>query len=83
LGGTSLLNREELHEWIERIRARYRKFNSIIKNKFIIIYDIVKGHLKVKLDEGKQYETRWVWYHTLLAAELFIIIILLWVIASA
>ena len=33
-----------------------------------------------KLDKDRLYETRWVWYHTLLAAELFIIIILLWTI---
>ena len=30
--------------------------------------------------EDKLYEARWVWYHTLLVAELFIIIILLWAI---
>ena len=31
--------------------------------------------------EENLYETRWVWYHTLLVVELFIIIILLWYIA--
>ena len=31
--------------------------------------------------EENLYETRWVWYHTLLVVELIIIIILLWYIA--
>jgi len=34
-----------------------------------------------KLEKDKLYETRWVWYHTVLVVELFIIIILLWYIA--
>ena len=32
-------------------------------------------------EEQARYETRWVWYHTALVVELFIIIILLWYIA--
>jgi len=31
--------------------------------------------------EENLYETRWVWYHSALVIELFIIIILLWYIA--
>ena len=34
-----------------------------------------------KIEKENLYETRWVWYHTLLVVELFIIIILLWYIA--
>ena len=34
-----------------------------------------------KTEKENLYETRWVWYHTLLVVELFIIIILLWYIA--
>ena len=34
-----------------------------------------------KSEKENLYETRWVWYHTLLVVELFIIIILLWYIA--
>ena len=34
-----------------------------------------------KIEKENLYETRWVWYHTLLVIELFIIIILLWYIA--
>ena len=38
---------------------------------------------KVKKEEKTEilYETRWVWYHSALVLELFIIIILLWYIA--
>ena len=37
---------------------------------------------KVKKEENENlYETRWVWYHSALVVELFIIIILLWYIA--
>ena len=38
---------------------------------------------KVKKEEKDEslYETRWVWYHSALVLELFIIIILLWYIA--
>ena len=36
---------------------------------------------KDKVEKDKLYETRWVWYHTVLVVELFIIIILLWYIA--
>jgi len=34
-----------------------------------------------KVEKDNLYEARWVWYHTLLVVELFIIIILLWYIA--
>ena len=34
-----------------------------------------------KIEKENLYETRWVWYHTVLVIELFIIIILLWYIA--
>ena len=31
-----------------------------------------KGKTKVELDRDREYETKWVWYHTVLAIELFI-----------
>ena len=43
------------------------------------IYNVF-GRDKTEKEENL-YETRWVWYHTLLVVELFIIIILLWYIA--
>ncbi len=38
---------------------------------------IQEGKTKIELERDKHYETRWVWYHTLLALELFVIIIIL------
>ena len=48
-----------------------------------VLYDIKKFFKrKVKKEEDENlYETRWVWYHSALVIELFIIIILLWYIA--
>jgi hypothetical protein len=40
-----------------------------------------EGKTKVELDRDRKYEARWVWYHTLLSIELFIIIIILTIIA--
>ena len=38
---------------------------------------IQEGKTKIELERDKHYETRWVLYHTLLALELFVIIIIL------
>ncbi|MDP7367736.1 MAG: hypothetical protein QGH83_10815 [Candidatus Pacebacteria bacterium] len=43
---------------------------------------IQEGKTKVELERDKRYETNWVWYHTILAVELLIIIILLFWIAT-
>jgi len=57
-----------------------------LKEKFHIWLDDVKDKAfnifgRDKIEKENLYETRWVWYHTLLVVELFIIIILLWYIA--
>jgi hypothetical protein len=60
-----------------------------IRDRLGMWYDEVKEYLKLKISkqenpkDGKEelYETRWVWYHTLLVVELFIIILLLLYIA--
>tara|TARA_B100000586_G_C20008727_1_gene383702 strand:- start:610 stop:795 length:186 start_codon:yes stop_codon:yes gene_type:complete len=59
---------------------------SSLKDKFDVWYENVKDKVyftfhKEKLEKENLYETRWVWYHTVLVVELFIIIILLWYIA--
>ena len=56
------------------------------KDRLGIWLDDVKDRLfnvfgRDKIEKENLYETRWVWYHTLLVIELFIIIILLWYIA--
>ena len=40
-----------------------------------------EGKTKIELDRDKKYETNWVWYHTILAVELFMVIVLLFWIA--
>ena len=56
------------------------------KDRLQIWLDDVKDRLfnvfgRDKIEKENLYETRWVWYHTVLVVELFIIIILLWYIA--
>ena len=36
-----------------------------------------EGKAKIELERDRIYETRWVWYHTILAIEQVIIIIIL------
>ena len=57
-----------------------------LKDKLSIWFENVKDKVyftftRDKIEKEKLYETRWVWYHTVLVVELFIIIILLWYIA--
>jgi len=41
---------------------------------------IREGKTKIELERDKKYETNWVWYHTILAVELFVCcILLLWI----
>ena len=53
-----------------------------LKDKFDVWYEDVKDKVyftfhRDKLEKDKLYETRWVWYHTVLVVELAIIILLL------
>ena len=58
--------RDRARGWIDDARYEIKKFFK----------------RKVKKEENENlYETRWVWYHSALVVELFIIIILLWYIA--
>ena len=39
-----------------------------------------QGKSDIELERDKQYETKWVWYHTILALELFTCsVLLLWI----
>ena len=40
-----------------------------------------EGKTKIDLERDRKYETNWVWYHTLLAGELLVIIVILLYIA--
>ena len=59
------------------------QFLKNIKKKWeqIWVPRLQEGKTKVELERDKQYETNWVWYHTVLAIELLVIIILLFWIA--
>ena len=50
-----------------------------IKEKWekVWIPRLQEGKTKIELEREKRYETNWVWYHTLLAGELLVIIVLL------
>ena len=58
------------------------QFLKNIKKKWeeVWIPRLQEGKTKIELERDRQYETNWVWYHTLLAMELLVIIvILLWI----
>ena len=59
------------------------QFLKDIKKKWeqIWVPRLQEGKTKIELERDKQYETNWVWYHTVLAIELLVIIILLFWIA--
>ena len=43
----------------------------------ILLTRIQEGKTKVELERDKRYETKWVWYHTVLVVELALANILL------
>ena len=55
------------------------KFFKKIKKKWEEnwIPRLQEGKTKIELERDKKYETNWVWYHTLLAGELLVIIAIL------
>ena len=55
------------------------KFFKNIKRKWeeVWIPRLQEGKTKIELERDKRYETNWVWYHTVLAMELLVIIVLL------
>ena len=56
-------------------------FNSIKKGwNNILLPRLEEGKTKIELDRDKRYEAKWVWYHTILAIELFFCnVLLLWI----
>ena len=59
------------------------QFLKNIKKKWeeVWIPRLQEGKTKIELERDKQYETYWVWYHTVLAIELLVIIFILFYIA--
>ena len=56
-------------------------FNSLKKGwENIWLPRLQEGKTKIELERDKRYETKWVWYHTILAIELFFCnVLLLWI----
>ena len=57
-------------------------FRTLVKKKWEQIWlpKLQEGKTKVELDRDRKYESKWVWYHTVLAVELFVCnIFLLWI----
>ena len=59
------------------------QFLKNIKKKWeqIWVPQLQEGKTKIELERDKQYETNWIWYHTVLAIELLVIIFVLLYIA--
>lgn len=51
--------------------------NLDLSQKLDNIKEAIYGKTKIELDRDKKYETRWIWYHTFLAAEILVTNILL------
>ena len=61
---------------------RFMSFKTLIKKKWEELWmpKLQEGKTKVELDRDREYETKWVWYHTVLAVELFACnVFLLWI----
>ena len=56
-------------------------FNSLKKGwKNIWLPRLQEGKTKIELERDRRYEAKWVWYHTILAIELFFCnVLLLWI----
>ena len=61
---------------------RLMSYKNLIKKKWEELWmpELQGGKTKIELDRDRKYETKWVWYHTILAVEILICdILLLWI----
>ena len=66
-----------IQEIFEESQQALEDLQNRIGNESKKLKESLKEQIQLKLDPDKHYETRWVFYHTILAAELLVIIILL------
>ena len=59
-------------EFLRKVKEKWEK---------LWIPRLQEGKTKIELERDKQYETNWIWYHTVLAIELLVIIFILLYIA--
>ena len=64
---------EDSHRALDDLQKKIAKESIKLKEN-------IREQLQVKLDADKIYETRWVIYHTILGIELFVVIVLLFLI---
>ena len=59
-----------------------KKAREFLKDSYWDLKEFINRKVYKKSDKDSElYESRWVWYHSVLVIELFIIILLLWYIA--
>ena len=60
-----------------------KKAKKFVKDQWWELKEFINRKVyKEKEKDSELYETRWVWYHSALVIELFVIILLLWYIAA-
>ena len=61
-----------------------KKAREFVKDQWWDLKEFInrKVYKKEEKENSELYETRWVWYHSALVVELFVIILLLWYIAA-
>ena len=69
-----------IQEIFEDIQRALDDLQKKIAKESIKLKENIREQLQVKLDADKIYETRWVIYHTILGIELFVVIVLLFLI---
>tara|TARA_B000000565_G_scaffold184966_1_gene140606 strand:+ start:411 stop:641 length:231 start_codon:yes stop_codon:yes gene_type:complete len=66
-----------IQEIFEESQQALEDLQTRIGNESKKLKESLREQLQIKLDADKLYEGRWVFYHTILAVELLVIIILL------
>jgi hypothetical protein len=69
-----------IQEIFEESQRALDDLQKKIAKESVKLKDGIREQLQVKLDSDKLYESRWVFYHTILGIELFVVIVLLFLI---
>ena len=69
-----------IQEIFEESQRALDDLQKKIAKESVKLKDGIREQLQVKLDSDKLYESRWVYYHTILGKELFVVIVLLFLI---
>ena len=69
-----------IQEIFEESQRALDDLQKKIAKESVKLKDGIREQLQVKLDSDKLYESRWVFYHTILGIELAVVIVLLFLI---